>query len=296
VWPFTTRQASSQLRQPAEPLLRLADVSLRRGGQTVLSRVSMSIARGDIITVIGPNGAGKSSLLHLVAGLLAPSAGSLWRKPGLRLGYMPQALQLNPQLPLTVKRFLALSPSTPLQQQAIVSRLALAPFLAQPAHSLSGGEWQKVLLARALLSAPDLLVLDEPAQGVDPVGQANLYHLLGELRNELQLGILLVSHDLHIVMAKTDKVLCLNRHVCCQGAPEAVSQHPEYRRLFGPSLAEDLAVYTHHHDHNHGFHGRLVTDAAGLKKALTSGCPLVPNQGRLVRRTSLTPPRSRPQS
>lgn len=209
------------------------------------------------MTIIGPNGAGKSSLVKTAAGLIEPQQGTIIRKPKLRVGYMPQKIKINPQLPLTTGRFLSLCGKKSALNTA-VKRLDIECLLDTPVQNLSGGEMQRVLLARALLQRPELLILDEPAQGVDISGQAELYHLLGELRNELNCGVLLVSHDLHIVMAQTDHVLCLNKHICCHGAPESVSKHPEYLQLFGKEAAKDIAVYTHMHDHTHDLHGEIV--------------------------------------
>lgn len=244
----------------APVLLRLEDVRWAHEGRQVLDGVDLTLRRGEILTVIGPNGAGKTCLIRIALGLLAPSAGKRSITPGLRIGYLPQKLRLNPHLPLTVADFLALPAGGErrrFRQDEILHALAevgAEHLLAQPAQSLSGGEQQRVLLARALLRRPELLVLDEPVQGVDLNGQAELYALIRELRDRYGCGVLMVSHDLHVVMAATDQVLCLNGHVCCTGHPEAVSRHPEYQRLFGPA-ARDLAIYTHHHDHHHTLHG-----------------------------------------
>lgn len=243
----------------ATPLLEFNAVNVDYGSRRVLSDISFSVARGEIVTVIGPNGAGKSSLVKTALGLQATSTGHVNRQPKLRIGYMPQRLNIDPQLPLTTARFLALSGNKQAVAQA-AKRLNIECLLALAVQTLSGGELQRVLLARALLKSPELLVLDEPAQGVDVIGEAALYHLLSELRDELNCGILLVSHDLHIVMAQTDKVLCLNQHICCHGAPESVSQHPEYLQLFGRQAAKDIAVYSHDHDHAHDIHGEVLAN------------------------------------
>lgn len=247
-------------------MLTLDSVSWDHGGRRILDRVSLSLRRGEILTVIGPNGAGKSCLLRIALGLLSPTAGRRIITPGLRVGYMPQQLQLNPYLPLTVDDFMQQPvpvtglrrPARPFSRRQVLDALAAVDaehLLAQPAQKLSGGELQRMLLARALIVRPDLLVLDEPVQGVDVAGQADLYALIRRLRDQQGCGVLMVSHDLHVVMAATDLVLCLNQHVCCSGHPESVSRHPEYRRLFGLPASEDLAIYTHHHDHAHNLHG-----------------------------------------
>lgn len=238
-------------------LVHVAHASLSFNGNHVLQNISFGLQAGEIVTVIGPNGAGKSSLVKIVVGLQTPTSGQVTRKTKLRIGYMPQKLVIDPQLPLTTQRFLSLCGSKTALHKA-VERLNISCLLKTPVQKLSGGELQRVLLARALMKTPELLVLDEPAQGVDVVGQAALYHLLGELRNELGCGVLMVSHDLHIVMAQTDQVLCLNKHLCCHGAPASVSQHPEYLQLFGKKAAADIAIYTHRHDHQHDIHGDVI--------------------------------------
>ena len=241
-------------------LLDLNKIRWQHEGRTVLDGVDLKLHRGEILTVIGPNGAGKSCLIRIALGLLKPSGGQRWIAPNLRVGYLPQTLKLNPYLPMTVADFLALpaAQGKPFSQQDMLAALAevgAEHLLRLPAQSLSGGEQQRVLLARALLRQPDLLVLDEPVQGVDLAGQAELYALIASLRDRYHCGVLMVSHDLHVVMAATDRVLCLNGHVCCTGHPEAVSRHPEYQRLFGVQESRDLAIYTHHHDHHHTLHG-----------------------------------------
>ncbi len=236
---------------PGDPLVWTENLSVRLGGRVVLSGVTMAVHPGEVVTLIGPNGAGKTTLARAVLGLIRPSDGRVQRRPGLRVGYMPQRLTVDATLPLTVRRFLALwRPVTPERitealEEAGVTRLADAAV-----QTLSGGEMQRVLLARALLGDPQLLVLDEPDQAVDVHGQAELFARIEQVRRRHRCGVLLVSHDLHTVMARTDRVICLNGHVCCHGRPEDVSRHPEYHALFGRHAAE-LAVYLHHHDHAH---------------------------------------------
>lgn len=243
------------------PLLELTGIQLRRDGRQVLDGVDLRLEPGRILTLIGPNGAGKTCLVRIALGLLRPDAGQRRLRPGLRLGYMPQKLGLNEALPVDVARFLALAaPALPTPQLArALAEVGAGHVLKSPLARLSGGELQRVLLARALLRQPDLLVLDEPAQGVDITGQEELYALIARARDERGCGVLMVSHDLHLVMAATDHVLCLNRHVCCEGHPESVSAHPEYLRLFGNQGVRGLAVYNHHHDHHHDAHGGVCT-------------------------------------
>jgi zinc transport system ATP-binding protein len=246
-------------RRSAESLVEARGVSMRLGDHLALESVDLDVAAGEIVSLIGPNGAGKSTLVKLVIGILEPTAGSIRRKPGLTFSYIPQRLQIDPTLPLSAGRFLDL----PVRH----SRTAKADALAQVGaaglerramQALSGGEFQRVLLARALLRDPDLLVLDEPAQGVDHLGQAEFFRLIDRIRRERGCGVLIVSHDLHLVMAATDRVVCLNRHVCCSGTPEAMGADPAYRALFGPKAADALAIYRHHHDHQHGLSGAVA--------------------------------------
>ncbi len=235
-----------------ENLLELTDVDLVIGGRQLLRHISLQLGRGEILTVIGPNGAGKTTLLRVALGLAPPTSGRVKRLPGIRIGYMPQRLFLDPTFPLTVKRFLCLADEN--QRERILPLLAetgVAHVLDSPLQSISGGELQRVLLARALMRDPDLLVLDEPVQGVDVHGQAELYGLISRLRDQRRRAVLMVSHDLHLVMAATDRVLCLNRHICCSGTPEVVSNDPAYREMFGLQAVQHLAVYSHDRDHRH---------------------------------------------
>lgn len=239
-------------------LIKAQDICLNIAGRQILDSVSLEVRKGEIVTLVGPNGSGKSSLVRLLLKLSQADAGSIEHKAGLNIGYMPQKIQIDPVLPLSVKRFLQLSGNVNQQQiEKVADQVEVVSLLNRPVQNVSGGEFQRVLLARALLRKPDLLVLDEPAQGVDINGQQQLYQLISSIRDQLGCGVLMVSHDLHLVMAATDQVLCLNTHICCQGHPEAVSQHPEYLKLFGSSL-DGLAVYTHHHDHTHDLHGDVV--------------------------------------
>lgn len=211
------------------------------------------------MTLLGPNGAGKSTLVRVVLGLVKPDKGTMSCEPRLRIGYVPQKLHLDPILPLTVDRFMRLRPGVKKTDiLPALERVGAIHLQHAPMQKLSGGENQRVLLARALLNTPQLLVLDEPTQGVDVNGQLALYNLIDSLRHELGCAVLMVSHDLHLVMAKTDDVLCLNQHICCSGTPEAVSLHPEFISMFGRHGAEQLAVYRHHHNHRHDIQGHII--------------------------------------
>ncbi|MBT2971207.1 MAG: zinc ABC transporter ATP-binding protein ZnuC [gamma proteobacterium symbiont of Ctena orbiculata] len=244
------------------PLLEAREISIRLQGRQLLERVSLQVGQGEIVTLIGPNGAGKTTLVRIILGLLKADQGEVVVKPGVRIGYMPQQLALSENMPLRVERFLSLGADRSASDFAtIVDELLIGKLLRQPMQRLSGGERQRVLLARALMRRPELLVLDEPVQGVDVTGQAALYSLITEIRERFGCGVLMISHDLHLVMATTDQVLCLNQHVCCSGHPESVSQHPAYLELFGAPASARLAVYTHHHDHTHDIHGDVETES-----------------------------------
>lgn len=232
---------------------------LSLGGHDILQGIDVSVRAGEIVTLIGPNGAGKSMLARALLGLVALDAGTVTRKPGLTVGYLPQRFAVDAVLPLTVRRLMSLTRPAALPQiTAALEEVGAAHLLARQVHDLSGGELQRVLLARALLGDPDLLVLDEPIQGVDVTGQTELYGLIARLRDRHGCGILLISHDLHLVMAATDRVLCINHHLCCEGKPEAVSRDPAYLALFGAQGSQNLAVYTHAHDHSHDLAGGVV--------------------------------------
>ncbi len=259
--------AGAPSAEEAKALVAARGIDVAFGRSKVLAQVDLTVRRGEIVTLIGPNGSGKTTLVRVVLGLLKPQAGRIRRSPGLSVGYVPQRLSIDPALPLTVRRFLSLprrQPEAALRQ--VLDEVGAGYLIEQPIQGLSGGELQRMLLARALLRDPDLLVLDEPLQGVDFNGQLALFELIGAVRQRRNCGVLMVSHDLHLVMAGTDRVVCLNHHVCCTGAPEAVSRHPEYLALFGPRAAEGLAVYTHAHDHQHDISGAVVEDGERPKE------------------------------
>ncbi len=241
----------------ADVLIELQQVGVNEDGRCILDNIHLRVNAGEIVTLIGPNGAGKTTLVRVVLGLQAFS-GKRVLKPGINIGYMPQRLELNPQLPMTVKRFLALSGANEKQMIDCMSRVGAQGIAEHSLQAVSGGELQRVLLARALMQQPDLLVLDEPVQGVDVSGQAELYELIECIKREQGCGILMVSHDLHLVMAQTDNVVCINKHICCHGHPEKVSHDPAYLELFGKTAASNIALYTHHHDHEHDLQGNVV--------------------------------------
>ncbi|MFT5445858.1 MAG: zinc transport system ATP-binding protein [Gammaproteobacteria bacterium] len=248
-------------------LLEIRALDVAFGTNQVLHGVDLAVTTGEIVTLIGPNGSGKTTLVRAALGLLQPSSGSIWRKPNLRIGYVPQKLSVDTSLPLSVRRFVTLGRHvSAVSACAALDELGLNAMGEQAIQSLSGGEMRRVLLARAMAHQPELLVLDEPTAGVDVGGQADLYGLIEELRKRHGCAVLLISHDLHLVMANTDRVVCLNHHVCCTGTPQDIAQHPEYLTLFGSHHQARLALYTHHHDHSHDLHG----DAHDAEKSHSS--------------------------
>ena len=254
------RQDSVGVAPPAADWLIAADgVGVKRAGRWLIHDVDLEARRGEIVTLIGPNGGGKTTLVRVLLNLIAPDAGSVRRKAGLSVGYVPQQVQIDAVLPLTVHRLMTVTARHSRDQVAAALReTGIEQLIDRPVQVLSGGEFQRVLLARAVLRKPDLLILDEPVQGVDYAGEAALYQLISEIRDRLGCGILMISHDLHVVMAATDRVLCLNHHVCCTGAPADVTQDAEYRRLFGPRAVEAYALYQHAHDHDHDLAGEVM--------------------------------------
>jgi zinc transport system ATP-binding protein len=222
----------------------------------VLHDISMQIDAGEIVTIVGPNGSGKSTLLRALLGIVTPAAGNVARKPGLRIGYVPQRLLIDRTMPVTALRFLSL----PVHHgrtacEAALARVGVPEVAKRQMTDLSGGQFQRVLLARALLTEPEILVLDEPTQGLDALGEASFYRLIEEVRRATGAAVLMVSHDLHVVMSASDRVICLNGHICCEGTPHVVSNAPEYQALFGLGTQGALALYQHRHDHEHGHDG-----------------------------------------
>ncbi|MCT4555433.1 MAG: metal ABC transporter ATP-binding protein [Pelagimonas sp.] len=233
-------------------LLSTRGLRLGYQGSTVLRDVDFDIHPGEIVTVVGPNGSGKSSFLRALIGALPPAGGEIQRKAGLRLGYVPQRLTLDPSLPLSVKRFMDLpTRNSRAARDTALAEAGASHYADRQMAALSGGQRQRVLLARALLNAPEILLLDEPTQGLDQPGQAEFYRKIEDLRDSHGCAVLLVSHELHVVMSASDRVICLNGHICCQGHPEVVAQAEEYRALFGTGTGGALALYRHQHNHRH---------------------------------------------
>lgn len=244
-------------------LIAAEGIDVTHNGVKALSNVSMTIEPGEIVTIVGPNGSGKTTLMRALIGAQGLSAGRIVRRDGLRIGYVPQKLALDSSLPMTVSRFLQL----PKRQSASRIEDALANAGAvglgdRQMIALSGGQMQRVLLARALLEKPDILILDEATQGLDQPGSAAFYRQIEQLRSELGCAVLMVSHELHVVMSASDRVICLNGHVCCHGAPDIVASTPEYRALFGTGTGGALALYRHDHDHHHDHHDDCEHDHA----------------------------------
>jgi zinc transport system ATP-binding protein len=237
------------------PLMTLDGVNKSFAGQHVLQNIDLQLNQSEITTLIGPNGAGKSTLVRIVLGLLQPDSGSVISGANLNIGYMPQKLHIDPTLPISTCRFLQLANTSHQACHNALESVGIGHLATTPVQKLSGGEMQRALLARAILRKPNLLVLDEPVQGVDTNGQNALYKMIADLSKSLNCAVLMVSHDLHIVMSATDQVICLNHHICCQGRPEQVTQDPAYLDIFGQT-----AIYAHHHDHQHSVHGEVLDD------------------------------------
>ncbi len=233
-------------------LISATNISVRYGANTVLRNVSLSVEPGEIVTIVGPNGSGKTSLLKAVIGAAQLTAGQVTQKPGLKIGYVPQRLHIDPTLPITVERFMRLAQRVDTKDCADALDAAGVPdLLKRQMSALSGGQFQRVLLARALINWPDVLLLDEATQGLDQRGSAAFYQQIETVRQDTGCAVLMISHELHVVMSASDRVICLNGHVCCEGTPAVVASAPEYRALFGSGTGGALALYRHDHDHDH---------------------------------------------
>lgn len=235
------------------PLLKATDVQYSRQNQVILENINLAIEKGQITTIIGPNGAGKSTLIKLFLNILKPDKGYIHQPKNLKLGYMPQHFSISPFMPISVKYFLDLYYSAgPVYNFAsLINFMKIEELLVKQMRYLSGGEKQRVLLARALMNKPDILILDEPTANLDIQGQAEFYDWLEGIRHEFGCAIILVSHDLHWVMASSDQIICLNRHICCFGHPTVVRQHEDFKNLFGTAWQQKMGFYEHHHDHHH---------------------------------------------
>jgi zinc transport system ATP-binding protein len=243
-----------QQQSPLKSILISAkNIDVMYGSQKALDNISLDVSTNDLITIVGPNGAGKSTLIKCLLGIIKPTSGTITRQKNLNIGYVPQSINIDKNLPLLVKDFLYLNKKPNKEKlQEIFKNIAIKPLLTKSMADLSGGEKQKVLLARSLLDNPQILVLDEVAAGMDISSQLEFYNLIETIWQEYNLAIVMISHDLHMVMAKSKQVLCLFKHICCSGKPEQVASNPEFVKLFGKSIDSTLAIYNHHHDHTHG--------------------------------------------
>jgi len=233
-------------------LVQVEDLSVRYGARTALSRVSLRIEPSEIVTIVGPNGSGKTSLLRAIIGAIKPFQGRVVQASSLKIGYVPQKLHIDETLPITVSRFLKLTGGVTAADIDYALTQAGVPALEKAQLSqISGGQFQRVLLARALIAKPDLLLLDEATQGLDQRGSASFYQQIETVRRNTGCAVLMISHELHVVMSASDRVICLNGHICCEGTPAVVASAPEYRELFGTGTGGALALYRHEHDHSH---------------------------------------------
>lgn len=233
-------------------LISVRNLRITHGANTVLRNVDLDLHPGEIVTIVGPNGSGKTSLLRAIIGAVRPAAGRITRKPGLRIGYVPQTLHIDQTLPMTVGRFMRLTDRVPrAASEAALAAAGLPDLFCRQMSQLSGGQFQRVLLARALLNRPEVLLLDEATQGLDQPGSAAFYRQIEAVRRDTGCAVLMISHELHVVMSASDRVICLNGHVCCEGTPAVVASAPEYRALFGTGTGGALALYRHDHDHDH---------------------------------------------
>ena len=233
-------------------LIEITDLSVQYGSKLILQNINLSLADGEIVTIVGPNGSGKTTLFKAIIGTVPINTGTLKIRPNLKIGYVPQQLIIDKTLPITVERFLKVAQKTNMKTLANAMNLVgTEDLLTFQMNNLSGGELQRVLLARALIAQPDVLLLDEATRGLDQPGVATFYRMVDGIRKNTNCAVLMISHDLHVVMGASDRVICLNGHICCEGAPNSVASSPEYQALFGSDVDGTFALYRHHHGHNH---------------------------------------------
>ena len=233
-------------------LIELNNCGVIRNQKWLVRGVSLKVSKGQIVTLIGPNGSGKSTTAKMALGILKPDEGTNSIKNNIKISYVPQKISIDWSLPLRVIDFMNLIEKFSLNEITdALSMMGIKHLLYSDVRNLSGGEFQRLLMARAISKNPNFLVLDEPVQGVDYPGEIALYKTIQEIVSNIKCGILLISHNLHVVMSQTDHVICLNGHVCCSGAPKSIVKEPEYIKLFGKNIDPTLALYQHHHDHDH---------------------------------------------
>jgi|TARA_B110000259_G_scaffold188366_1_gene246766 zinc transport system ATP-binding protein len=234
-------------------LISLTNINLKFANKNILENIDIDIKKDDFITVIGPNGSGKSTLIKIIIGSLKPDSGNIKRSKNLKIAYVPQKMEINKTIPINTQYFLKLNQKIDQKLfDKIINDLKITDFLNTSLSELSGGEKQRILLAKALLSQPNLLILDEPAQNLDISGQLEFYNYINELHREQKISILMISHDLHIVMSSSKKVICLHHHICCQGEPKIIAQNPDFKEIFGDDMNKLISIYNHYHDHHHG--------------------------------------------
>ena len=233
-------------------LIEITNLKVRYGSKIVLQNMNLSVADGEIVTIVGPNGSGKTTLFKAIIGTAPISTGKVKLRSNLKIGYVPQQLIIDQSLPITVERFLKVAQKTTANAlEKALNLVGVEDILKFQMNNLSGGELQRVLLARALIAQPDVLLLDEATRGLDQPGVAAFYRMVDDIRKNTDCAVLMISHDLHVVMSASDRVICLNGHICCEGAPDSVASSPEYHALFGSDVDGTFALYRHHHDHNH---------------------------------------------
>ena len=237
-------------------LIDISKLEVKYGSKKVLQNINLSLNANEIVTIVGPNGSGKTTLFKAIIGSVPFSKGKISIKPNLRIGYVPQQLKVDQTLPITVERFLKLATRNNNDIEKMIAFFGSENIFREQINSLSGGQMQRVLLARALVNEPEILLLDEATRGLDQPGIASFYRKIENISKETNCAILMISHDLHVVMSASDRVICINGHICCQGTPENVATSPEYQTLFGSNIDGSFALYRHKHDHNHDVMGR----------------------------------------
>ena len=232
-------------------LIKINALDVKYGGKKVLQNLHLSLTEREIVTIVGPNGSGKTTLFKAIIGTAPISSGKVILKPNLKIGYVPQQLNIDGSLPLTVSRFLQLAQNNNGKSlKQALEMVGIEDILKAQISKLSGGQMQRVLLARAIVNQPDVLLLDEATRGLDQPGAAAFYRLIENIRKDTGCAVLMISHDLHVVMTASDRVICLNGHICCEGAPQTVATSPQYKALFGTDVDGAFALYQHSHNHN----------------------------------------------